>query len=190
MKKLAFLLFFLPLGITAQIEHYRLFKPIDTGLTYDLHSPRIIETTDGYLLSGIMHNHFLSCRYIIKTDKFLNYKWAKMVRITSLFNDIAILPNGDFIATDGYSSQGKNKPYLYKFKPNGDNLWVKEFDNPDSGSFGIVKALANGELLITGSLETKNCLIKCNDNGEIIWSKSYGNNSISDILQISDSTAL
>ncbi|MBA3901202.1 MAG: hypothetical protein H0X62_13515, partial [Bacteroidetes bacterium] len=192
MKKLLFILIFYSSLASAQTMHQRAFSTadIDQWLYYSLYPSNILEVNDGFIIAGHTQH---GLPFIIKTDKFMNYKWAKALEIyPGVFAEIA-MSKDNYLCAIGTSGQKETKS-LVKFNFNGDVVWTKAFEGPGDSQGTKIKCLSNGDVLIAGSYTVNsnayNSLIKCNAAGNILWSKNYDMRTIRDVLQLSDTTAI
>lgn len=122
--------------------------------------------------------------WIIELDQFGQVNWIKTYggsgeehsRIIEKTND------GNYLIFTHTTSFGAgNWDYLVtKVTPDGDLLWSKTYGGPQSDFTGSVVKKANGNFLILGHTESFGegaadiGVIEINQNGEIVWAKTYG----------------
>ena len=102
------------------------------------------------------------------------------------FNDLLPLPNGDFVLL-GYTFDSLMKAILIKYTPEGDTVFMREFQNPvNKFAFiqprgGLVRTIDGGMLIsswITDNPAPFNSdiyIIKTDSLGYKEWGKTYGN---------------
>ena len=137
----------------------------------------------GYSFDSLVHKNFCTIKYNSSGTQI----W---IRTFSRFNS----GNASFIQTDslnnifvtGYSQNSFNTTGIttIKYSPNGDSLWVKNYDATDNASVhpGSMIIDKNADIYITGSIGEDNypgdCItIKYNTNGDLQWVTTYNNNS-------------
>jgi hypothetical protein len=196
MRIFFFLLLLFPFTAHSQIMHQRVYSSINYENRFHLFTTGIIEDSEGFLIGGYHTNYNLGFDrgVIIRTDKFFNKKWAKTYDVNKQewIIDITQTPDNNFIAIGNIS----NNIYLLKIKPNGDTLWTTELRS--AGTNGLnrglkVKTLPNGEILLLGfsyGNTQVGTIFKSNSSGNLIWSKSYSTSYFSDLLLVSDTSAV
>lgn len=125
--------------------------------------------------------------YLIKTDSLGNTQWTKTYGGNSTDYGRSVQQtsdNGYIIAGNTYSfgedSFNSFNVYLLKTDENGDTLWSKIFggNNDDEGS--SVQQTSDGGYIIGGFTDSFGAgwydvyLIKTNEDGDTIWTKTYG----------------
>lgn len=144
-------------------------------------------TTEGnYLLTGSEYSFGPGPWgfWIIELDPFGQVNWIKTYggtgeehsRIIEKTND------GNYLIFTHTTSFGEgNWDYLVtKVTPDGDLLWSKTYGGPQSDFTGSVVKKPNGNFLILGHTESFGegaadiGLIEIDQNGDIVWAKTYG----------------
>lgn len=156
---------------------------------YQDYFSKAIETSDGgYLAAGVCsyRNPYLNYgRVFAKIDSNGNLVWHKIYNGNSNIVDIVETSDGGFI-TNGKSN---NQACLTKLTQNGSFEWQKVYENNQftvGPTIGLVKALGNEYILggnayyqdpQTGYYIFKGFIIKTDSNGDIVWQKSYDDQS-------------
>ncbi len=141
---------------------------------------------DEYILAGFTHSfgYGKGDVWVIKIDSIGNVIWDKT--FGGAQNDearsISTTFDGGYIVT-GYTKSidiGNRDIWLLKLNKSGDTLWTKTYGGIDLESgITVVQTKDNG-YLIEGYTESFGnggrdlWLIKTNENGDMIWSKTYG----------------
>jgi len=142
------------------------------------------ETSDGgYIITGKtlidnLHYNVL----LIKVDEFGDTLWTK--NYGEQYDDygysVQQTTDGGYILTGSIESDTADfDVYLIKTDENGDTLWTKNYGG-NSNDFGFsVQQTTDDGYIITGiynSISTSEdlYLIKTNENGDLLWSKTYG----------------
>lgn len=112
---------------------------------------------------------------LIKTDSKGRIVWSKEFKNANNYNGIinTDLKNNIIVA-------GRSLPAISKFNSKGDILWSKTYLGKQPGfniKFSSFKTLHNGGILLTGTYgyyNTKAAIMEVDSNGDILWSKAYG----------------
>jgi hypothetical protein len=199
-----FLILFGAVFCHAQITFQRTYG--DTSAYFNANSVK--QTNDGgYIFCGYKYISAppqKSFVYLIKTDSNGDTLWTKQYgdgTRTYKGNDISLTSDGGYIITgQGNYQYGSNccaEIYFIKTDENGDTIWtraIKPIVVPYTHLLegNLIKEI-NGEYiaygLITDASVSQNYLVKLKNNGDTIWTKSYGTpygSSISDFTVTPD----
>ena len=148
------------------------------------------QTSDGgYIIGGKTMYSSTDGLYIIKTDFTGNIIWSKIYN-THFFNEgfsLQETTDGGYVIAGSVVTNSSNdyKVYVIKINNIGDTLWTKSYGDttvsPDYG-YSIKQTNDNG-YIITGTFDdsvnigTDVYLIKTDNNGNLLWSKTYGGTS-------------
>lgn len=139
------------------------------------------QTSDGgYIICGFGG---IISMYIIKTDMLGNIVWSNTYNGTYDSGGRCIIETSDGgYAATGFTtaSTGDGDILLLKMDSNGNTVWCKSYGGTgfDMGSF--IQQTSDGGYIITGQTESFGqgaddiYLIKTNSNGNLLWSKVYG----------------
>jgi len=159
---------------------------------------------NGYIISGTtMDENARTKGYIVKIDNDGNEEWHNTYGDAEMFytiNSLEIANNGGFIAT-GYTSNdifpnNSSDLWILKIDSNGNFQWEKFMggDKLDIGHDIIVGSdngyVIAGETRSYGNGSTYSAdswIIKIDDNGNSVWTKTYGNDS-NDFMRAIDIT--
>lgn len=165
------------------------------GTLNEDHGQNIISTSDGnLLLSGFTAGSDTiesTGVYVLKINTFGDTLWTKRFNTEGVTLAFHLLEtsNGEFLISGTFFTEGYNtheELYLLKVDAQGTKLWEQKFEllNGARGSSAI--ELTNGDLVICGTilgqLWTNNVLLMKTDNlGNVIWSRSFGEEQYSAI---------
>jgi type IX secretion system substrate protein len=133
--------------------------------------------------------------YLIKTDASGNLTWNKTYGGQGDDWGYSIQQTSDsgYIIT-GYTSSfatGSVNVYLIKTDSNGNSLWTKTLGGSANDGARCVKQTADGGYIIAGStgsfgIGSRNVyLIKTDNNGNPLWSKTFGGSGIDEAFSVS-----
>ncbi len=142
------------------------------------------QTTDGgYIVTGKFRSFFnYSDVYLIKTDNNGDTLWTKTYVGNSNTMGYSVQQtsdNGFIIAGTYYQSYENNDIYLIKTDESGDTLWTKTYGGQYNDYGKSVKQTTDGGYIITGFTKSygdgvfRAYLIKTNENGDSLWTKTY-----------------
>jgi hypothetical protein len=152
-----------------------------TGTGFDKgHS--VQQTNDGgYIIAGEIEVNQIDM-LLIKTDSDGNYVWSKIYGGTGFDKGYSVqqTTDGGYIVT-GYTSSfgaGYNDVWLLKTDGAGDTLWTKTYGGFDNDYGYSVQQTTDGGYFITGSSWSFSFgsgiyLIKTDDAGDTLWTKTY-----------------
>ena len=162
----------------------------------------VLQTNDGgYIVCGYTISYGEGGRdvYIIKTNEFGDTLWTKTFGGIDNDEGHAIQQTNDdgFIITGSTSSFGAGgyDVYLIKTDVNGNTLWTKTFGGTqDEDGWSVQQTNDNGYVIVGGTLSFGNYitnvyLIKTDENGDTLWTKTFGErdfNSGASVKQTSD----
>jgi len=122
--------------------------------------------------------------YLIKTDMNGDTMWTKTFGGNDWDEGNSVLQNedGDFIIAGSTNSFGAGNldVYLIKTDENGDTLWTKTYGGASEDIGYSVEQTTDDGLIITGSTKSFGAgyrdvyLIKTDENGDTLWTKTYG----------------
>ncbi len=117
---------------------------------------------------------------LLKTDQAGNLLWSKNLGVTGedVFNDLAILPNGNVVMVGNSVQEEQMRVVLTD--GNGNQIWAKSIGLPDFNEIGYdVLVASNGDIVIAGA-RRKNPNVKDiyvvrldAGSGDIIWEQIY-----------------
>jgi regulation of enolase protein 1 (concanavalin A-like superfamily) len=146
------------------------------------------QTNDGgYIITGVksfFSNGFTLDVYLIKTDENGDSLWTKTYGGTSneTGSSVQQTNDGGYIITGSTWSfgNGLTDVFLIKTDNNGDSLWTKTFGGTGRETGSSVQQTNDGGYIITGSTQsfgnglTDVYLIKTDNNGDSLWTKTFG----------------
>lgn len=149
------------------------------------------QTTDGgYIVLGTTSSFglgFYSDIYLIKTDFEGNLIWSKTYGGDNSVEEgyfVQQTTDGGYLLTGRTGlGVGNTNIYVVKTTYNGDTLWTKTFSRSSySSGYSVLETIDNFYIitgfcssLINGSYDI--CIIKTDNNGDTLWTKTYGGNS-------------
>jgi hypothetical protein len=186
MKNLFVLLLITPTFLFGQRwEHTFGGDGYDAGLS-------VQQTTDGgYIVTGHTWTSFDNGKqdiYLIKTNSYGDTLWTKTFGSNEgdYGNSVQQTTDGGYIIT-GLTTLIRNVDcdvYLIKTDSNGDTLWTKTFGGEYYDQGKSVQQTTDGGFIITGFTDSFGndeydvYLIKTNENGDTLWTKTFGGNNI------------
>ena len=148
------------------------------------------QTSDGgYIVSGSTESLGAGNDdvYLIKTDSSGNTLWAKTFGGTGSESGQSVqqTSDGGYIIAGKTASLGSGNEdiYLIKTDSSGDTLWTKTFGETSLDEGFSVQQTSDGGYIIVGNageylLESYVYLIKTDDSGDTLWTKTYGGTSL------------
>lgn len=97
--------------------------------------------------------------------------------------------DGGFIATGQTQSVcDSSEVYIVKTDANGNFQWERTYCNTNLGWGNAIKPTLDGNFIISGLNSNKNWLLKINNNGDTLWTKTYGIGGLGgcDVIQNAD----
>jgi len=164
----------------------------------------------GYIIAGraertiVASNIFLNMSaemrylYLLKLDEQGDPVWSKKyntgekIRMTRA-NDVFSCDDGGFILAGEFQHNTSRKDLdmgLVKVNESGTIIWARQFGGPRMDAGTEVLETLDGGFILGGETESFGagkldiCLIKTDNNGVRLWSKTYGNNGYDQIGSI------
>ena len=143
----------------------------------------------GFIITGVTYSSIATLEdvWLICTDSLGNLLWTKTYGGDSfdMGNDVQLTVDGGYIITGVTTPTSVNFPdvWLIRTDQNGDSLWTKSFggDGIDIGK--AIQQTSGGGFIIAGWTNsfdvdsTDIWLIRTDNNGNLLWSKTYGGNN-------------
>ncbi len=156
------------------------------GSSYD-YGYTVQQTTDGgYIIVGETHSIVSNewDAWLIKTDDLGDTLWTKTFGGGShdFGRSVQQITDGGYIITGRTSSfgSGNEDVWLIKTDDLGDTLWTKTFGGSDNEQGVSIQQTTDGGYIIAGSTESFGAgdydvwLIKTDDLGDTLWTKTFG----------------
>jgi prepilin-type N-terminal cleavage/methylation domain-containing protein len=147
---------------------------------------------------------------IVKYDNNGNVLWKKNYggTVAERYNSVAISDTG-YVAVGSSNStngdlsglsKGDSDAIIVKYDENGNILWKKNFGGTSSDSYNSVVTTSGGYVAVGSSMSTNGDLsglnkgyqdgiiVKYDENGNIIWKKTYGGSSYDHYYDIANIT--
>ena len=161
------------------------------------------QTSDGgYIITGSTFSNTLGSQdvYLVKTDEYGDTLWTKAYGGTGsdVAEHVQQTPDGGYIIA-GYTESfgtGSYDAYLLKTDSLGDTTWTKTYGGVDFDKATSVQQTTDGGYIIAGMTKSYGAgnmdvyVIKTNENGDTLWTKTYGGNNYdlaSSLKQTTDS---
>lgn len=132
--------------------------------------------------------------YLIKTDEAGNQEWEKSYGDFGwerVYDAVLTADTGVLMVGETNSTLNNNRDmYIVRTDINGDTLWTKQLGTEYEDMLTSIHTLNDSTYYLAGSmysadsLVTKGCIMKMDDDGTILWTKTYGykgNTYINDI---------
>lgn len=152
-----------------------------------------VEQTDdgGYIIGGTVWSENADV-YLIKTDAWGDTIWSRTIG-SPLYEeayDVAVTPDGGYIITgiSGIYHGVSNDIYIVKISTAGYLVWERSYGGPGFDCGYSVVALSSGGYLVAGSVQDsaqhyRACLLRLNESGDSLWSRTYGTNVYSTVAR-------
>jgi len=140
----------------------------------------------GYILTGWTESYGAGCSdvYLIRTDKYGDTLWTRTYGGSNYDKgtSIQITADSGFIISGWSESFGNGKEdfYLIRTDSNGDTLWSRTYGGRDNDWSMSVELTNNNEFIVVGATESFGSgdydifLIRLNNSGDTLWSRTYG----------------
>lgn len=152
---------------------------------------------DGFILTGGGHHHVVNPNweggFIIKTNQEGDTLWTRKDTTFCIFHSIQQANNGGYIMIGRDSWHGyPQENYLVKTDNEGNIIWKRDYGT-DSGNRGLLfdKTAEGGFILLqniipdtTNENNTDIRLTKTDEEGVILWTKSYGGELVETGVQV------
>jgi len=149
------------------------------------------QTTDGgFIITGYTESYGAGSYdvYLIRTDENGDTLWTRTFGGSSADVGYSVqqVTDGGFIIA-GYTRSygaGGSDVYLIKTDENGDTLWTKTYGGSHDDKGYSVQQTTDDGFIITGYTKSYGAgnsdvyLIRTNENGDTLWTRTYGGNSI------------
>ena len=183
MKKLFTIALLFPLLYNAQITFFRSYG----GSGNDFGESVLLTSDTCYLAVGATESfgNGTTDLYVFKVDSLGDYLWSNIYGGPNIDygTDAVELDDGSFLLC-GYSNSGTMgyDYYLVKITANGQHQWTKRYGGEDWDlAYSICKVnhstngyLIAGETYSYGAGSTDAYVIKINEMGDTLWTKTYG----------------
>lgn len=171
------------------------------GGMYEEAGLSVVETPDtGYMLVGLTgsYGNGASDAYLLKTDRYGQLQWFKTYGGANVDVGRKIIPafgGGYLIAGYSNSATMDYNFWILRINATGDTLWTREVGRADwdraysAVGDGYGNYFIAGETYSGNNQYTDGWLVKMNDSGDTLWTKSFslpGNEYFRDVVKISD----
>lgn len=153
------------------------------GTSYEYGISLLHTSDNGFFIVGRQGQFPYWDIFLLKTDEDGNSIWSKTYGLGGI-NDMVIdckQTNDDgYIITGKKGSFGNEDVLLMKVNIYGDTLWTKTYGGAGDDSGNSIQQTSDNGYIISGwtySFGAGNCdayLIKTNENGDTLWTKTYG----------------
>jgi hypothetical protein len=144
------------------------------------------QTTDlGYIIAGAGEGETSRSSwnpFLVKTDQNGDIEWDKQYNVLGIdvkAYSVQQTLDGGYIFTGCYNCNNGSFLFLLKTDENGDTLWTKTFGG--AGDYGNdVQQTTDGGYIIIGSTKSYGAgeddiwMLKADENGDTLWTKTYG----------------
>ncbi len=161
----------------------------------------IQQTTDGgYIITGWTQSFGAGSYdiYLIKTNSAGNLLWTKTIggANQNLGYSVQQTTDGGYIINGNVQiiPFGFYYVHLIKTNANGDTLWTKTFGGTTGGEGWCVHQTTDGGYIITGKTTSFGSgaydayLMKTDVNGNLLWTKTYGNSNYDEGTSVQQTT--
>lgn len=145
------------------------------------------QTTDGgYIVTGMTEPSGMGDwdAFLLKTDSSGEYEWLQIFGAENYDNGMSVRQTSDggyIVLADTYSyGAGSSDFWLIKTNSSGDSLWTKTFGGTGTERSHSVRQTADGGYILAGDTRSYGAgdydvwLIKTDDDGNTVWSKTFG----------------
>lgn len=179
-------------------------QPITFSKVYKFYTASTLfsvqQTSDsGYIASGYNSRNYEDA-YILKLNKFGDTIWTKSYGYSyrDWAQDIQITSDGGYIVAGRKNYQVDIEHgsmcgdiWILKLKSNGDTLWTKTYGGPSNDYANSIKQTSEGGYIVAGvkdnygiNSSSKTWILKLDQNGDTLWTKSFHLSTISEAKSI------
>ena len=163
-------------GLTAYAQQVTFERSYDYG--YAEAALAVIQTADGgYLMAGRQGiSVFYAKGLLIKTDAQGNVEWQNSfyAGCDTYIHDVKQLDDGGYVLAGEHCIEGgAGNLFLARTDEFGDTLWLRSFGSPIDDRCRSVAITSDGGFVIAGGADTLACVIKTDDEGNLIWNRTY-----------------
>ena len=132
--------------------------------------------------------------WVLQTDSIGNVEWYEIYTGLSAQGDGGIgisrmSSDGSFVVVGGSNYPNESDAYMMKIEPNGDEIWRKRYQIPDNQGLYKAEELADGTIVAAGQTththddSQAGWLIKTDENGDTLWTRTYNPSDGTDLLR-------
>jgi hypothetical protein len=152
----------------------------------DEHCYGMLKTSDGgYLLNGSTRSFKVSNQdlYLVRTTGSGNVLWSKTYGGSEFEVPGSIAPADDGYIISGSTNSlgaGANDVLLIRIDADGDTMWTRTFGGPFDEIASNVVSLEDGGFAVCGYTSSFGAgsndlfILRTDENGDLLWSKTYG----------------
>lgn len=168
---------------TGTLEWSRFYNGGDNEAIYGFS-----EVDDGYITTGYTQSYgaATSSGFITKVGNDGSQTWSQIATFTSGLNGFFYCSafNSNFFGTrqTDVAGIGNRDIWVHKFDENGQTIWSKAYGTANyDESFGMAHT-STGEFIVSGFTNVggaagfNGSVFRCDDDGNLLWSKTYGGN--------------
>jgi hypothetical protein len=186
---------FVCVSVTAQVSFQKAY-----GKTIREWGTSLARTMDGgYVLTGHSYNGADRDVLVIKTNGAGDTLWSKIYggSIDDYGNSIQQTSDGGYIIagnSNSFSQGTDNDVYLIKINSSGDTTWTKTYGGQGEDiAYSVCQSSEGGYIVagVSGSFNNgvnKMYVIKTDNAGNLLWSRTYGGNSYEGAFSIQQTT--
>ena len=146
---------------------------VSTGGVLDIMSSRIDLTPSGEFIIAVEHQGNIR---VLKIDVSGNILWDNSLGGSGVENaaNFCILSNGDIVVTgwtQSFTALGEDI-YIIKLNSSGNLVWTRYFGSPGHDIGLAIAEAPNGDLILTGSLDSDSYYARLTANGLFVWEKT------------------
>ena len=118
--------------------------------------------------------------------------WAKVYSNAGIavITDMTMSPEGYIIAVGYSNSSGSKDAFVMKLNQTGDVIWARSYGGPSDDGATAVGITPEGDIVVAGYTKSFGSngdawvLRLSNDDGRIIWQRTYGGNNLDSITDL------
>ena len=154
-----------------------------------------LDNDGGFLIVGESIANDNSRNFILlKTDTYGNLQWRKSwdAGADEIGNAVITLPNGAYVLAGIRGNGAEMNVFCLKMNANGSVLWSREYGGEQFEAILDMAATSDGGFLLAGNAENDMhdfgdaMLMKIDANGDLEWTKIYGDGNWSGIVDIAE----